>query len=229
MILPAPSYHRPSLITQGQQFLQLCHLPNCPRGWLHRPPPNVANGVHTPFFLLPLLEGATGGGAAVPPPPAANNLLLAHPGPAGAANNLAASRQNQQRVVNAAVAVVDGVIYIDEVEVESMCRPRNRDNIEALDGINNAMLQATHMIIQAIGRAHQPPAAAATAAAPLPNAATRPLLPGGDDDVIASLYACLVSARAASRTDAVDRYERMIDRLERKEVEELESRLLNHN
>ena len=176
-------------------------------------PPNVANGVHTPFLLLPL-GGATDGGAAagVPPPPAANNRLLAHPGPAGAANNLAASRQNQQRVANAAVAGVDGIIYIDEVDAESMRRPRNRDNIEALDGINNAMLQATRMISQAIGRAHQPPAtAAAVVVAPLPNAAARPLLPGGDGDVIASLYARLVSARAANRTDAVDRYERMID------------------
>jgi hypothetical protein len=145
---------------------------------------------------------------------------------------LAASRrQNQQRVANAAVEGVEGVIYIDKVEAESMRRPQNRDNIEALDGINNAMLQATCMISQAIGRAHQPPATAAAAAvvAPLPNAATRPLLPGGDGDVIASLYARLVSARVANRTDAVDRYERMIDRLERKEEEELESRLLNHN
>ena len=100
------------------------------------------------------MGGATGGGAAVLPPPAANNLLLAHPGPAGAANNLAASRQNQQRVANAAVAGVGGVIYIDEVDAESMCHPRIRDNIEALDGINNAMLQATRMISQAIGRAH---------------------------------------------------------------------------
>jgi hypothetical protein len=143
---------------------------------------------------------------------------------------LAASRQNQQRrVANAAVAGVGGVIYIDEVEAESMRRPQNRDNIEALDGINNAMLQATRMISQAIGWAHQPPAAA-TAVAPLPNATARPLLPGGDGDVIASLYARLVSARAANRTDAVVWYERMIDRLERKEEEELEARLLlNHN
>jgi hypothetical protein len=92
------------------------------------------------------------------------------------------------------------------------------------------------MISQAIGRAHQPPAATAAAAAaaaaavaPLPNATARPLLPGGDSDVIASLYTCLVSARAANRTDAVDQYERMIDRLERKEEEELESHLLSHN
>ncbi len=85
------------------------------------------------------------------------------------------------------------------------------------------------MISQAIRRAHQPPAAA-TAIAPLPNATARLLLPGGDGDVIASLYARLVSARAANRTDAVVRYERIIDRLERKEEEELEARLLlNHN
>jgi hypothetical protein len=82
------------------------------------------------------------------------------------------------------------------------------------------------MISQAIGRAHQPPAAAA-AIAPLPNAAAHPLLPGGDGDVIASLYARLVSARVANRTNAVDRSERMIDHLERKE-EELEACLLNH-
>ena len=166
-------------------------------------PPNVANRVHTPF-LLPM-GGATGGGAAVLPPPAANNLLLAHPGQAGAVNNMAACRQNQQRVANAAVAGVGGIIYIDEVDAESMRCPRNRENIEALDGINNAMLQATCMISQAIGRAHQPPAVPATAAFPLPNATARPLLPaGGDGDVVASLYAHLVSARAASRTDAVD-------------------------
>ena len=105
------------------------------------PPPNVANRVHTPFLLLPLGGATDGGAAGVPPPPAANNLLLAHPGPAGAANNLAASRRkNQQHVANAAVEGVEGVIYIDKVEAESMRRPRNRDNIEALDGINNFML-----------------------------------------------------------------------------------------
>ena len=131
-------------------------------------PPNVANGMHTPF-LRPLnvpriaAGGAAGGGAAVPPPPPANNLLPAHPGPAGAANNLAASRQRQQRIANAAVAGVGGVIYIDEVDADSMCHPRNHDNIEAIDGINHAMLQATRMISQAIGRA-QPPAAAAVVA-----------------------------------------------------------------
>ena len=60
---------------------------------------------------------------------------------ADAANNLVASRQNrQQRVANAAVAGVGGAIYIDEVEAKSMHHPRNRDNIEALNGINDAML-----------------------------------------------------------------------------------------
>jgi hypothetical protein len=121
---------------------------------------------------------------------------------------------NQQRVANAAVAGVGGVIYIDEVEAETMRRPRNRDNIDALDGINSAMLQATRMISAAIGRAHQPPAAAAAGVAP-----------GGNGDLIASLYARLANARTANRMDAVNRYERMIDRLERKEEEEMEARL----
>jgi hypothetical protein len=174
-------------------------------------PPNMANGVH--------VGGVAGGGAAVPPP-----LTAAHPGLAGA---LAASRQHQQRVANAAVAGVGGVIYIDEVEAKTMRRPRNHYNIEALDGINNAMLQATRMISQAIGWAHQPPAAAGIAP-PLPNAAARPL-PGGDGDIIVSLYTRLVSARAANRADAVVQYERMINCLEQKEEEELEARLLNHN
>ena len=181
-------------------------------------PTNVANGVRTPF-LNP--QGAAGGGAAAPPPPAAINLLPAHPGQAGAANNLA--RVNQQRVANAAVAGVGGVVYIDEVEAETMRRPRNRDNIDALDGINSAMLQATRMISAAIGRAHQPPQhqPPATAAAGV--------APGGDSDLIASFYARLANARAANRMDAVNRYERMIDRLERKEEEEMEARLLNPN
>jgi hypothetical protein len=182
-------------------------------------PPNGANGLRAPF-LLP--QGAAGRGAFGPPRPAANNLLPAHPGTTGAANNLAAS--NQQRVANAAVGGVGGVIYIDEVEAKTMRRPRNRDNIEAIDGINNAMLQATRMISQAIGRANQPPAATAAAVAPLvPNAA------GGGGDIIASLYARLASAKAANRPDAVDRYERMIDRLEQREEEELEAGLLNQN
>ena len=167
--------------------------------------------MRTPF-LNP--QGTAGGGAAAPPPPRANNLLPAHPGPAGAANNMA--RENQRRIANAAVAGVGGTVYIDKLEAETMRRPRNRDNIDALDGINSAMLEATRMISAAIGRAHQPPAATAVA-------------PGGDGDVIASLYARLQNARAANRMDAVIRYERMIDRLEMKEEEEMEARLLNTN
>ena len=84
------------------------------------------------------------------------------------------------------------------------------------------MLQATRMISAAIGRAHQPPhQPPATAAAGV--------APGGDGDLIASLYARLANARAANRMDAVNRYERMIDRLERKEEEEMEARLLKPN
>jgi hypothetical protein len=99
---------------------------------------------------------------------------------------MAASRQHQQHLANAAVAGVSGVIYIDKVEAKTMRCPQNRDNIKALNGINNAMIQATWMISQAIGRAHQPPAAAAVIA-PLPNAAARSL-PGGDGDVLGCLF-----------------------------------------
>ncbi len=60
-----------------------------------------------------------------------------------------------------------------------------------IDGINNAMLQATCMISQAsIGRANQPPAAAAAVAPLVPNATT-----GGGGDTISPLYAHLASAK----------------------------------
>jgi hypothetical protein len=131
---------------------------------------------------------------------------------------------NQQRVANAAVAGVGGVVYIDEVEAETMRRPRNRDNIDALDGINSAMLQATRMISAAIGRVHQPPQHQ-----PPASSAAAGVAPGGDGDLIASFYARLANARSANRMDAVNRYERMIDRLERKEEEAMEARLLNPN
>ena len=181
--------------------------------------------MHTPF-LRPLnvphiaTGGAAGGGVAIPPP-AANNLLLAHPGPTGAANNLAASRQRQQRVAKSTVEGVGGTIYINEVDADSMCCSRNGDNIKAINGVNHVMLHATRMISQAIRRA-QPPAAAAIVA-PLPNAAAQPLPPGEDSDVIASLYARLASARVANRTDVVVQYERMINHLKRKEEEELKA------
>jgi hypothetical protein len=51
----------------------------------------------------------------------------------------------------------------------------------------------------------------------------------GDGDVIALLYSQLEKARAANRADAVTRYKQMIDRLERKEEEEMEARLLRSN
>ncbi len=68
------------------------------------------------------------------------------------------------------------------------------------------------MISLALGRV-QPPAASAATIAPGLNTA----------DVISSLYAHLASARGTNRMDAVFRYERMIDRLERKEEDDLEA------
>ena len=227
VILPTPSYHQPSLLTAGKTIPPTWLLAQLSPRSIAPPPQHGQRSAHSfpPFTQCPAhcCRGSGRWWCSRPSSPHSNNLLPAHPGPAGAANNLAASRQCQQRVANAAVAGVGNVIYINEVDADSMCCSRNGDNIKAINGVNHVMLHATRMISQAIRRA-QPPAAAAIVA-PLPNAAAQPLPPGEDSDVIASLYARLASARAANRTDAVDRYERMIDHLERKEEEELEARL----
>jgi hypothetical protein len=180
---------------------------------------NVANQTRSPFLQstsVPLNAAAVaaGGGGAIYCP-LANKILPAHLGEAGAANNMAAARLQQPQqhlIVNAAVAGVDGVVYLEEVWADLVRCPRNCNNIEAIDGINLAMLQATRMISLAIERA-QPPTASAATAAPGLNTA----------DVIASLYTRLASARAANRMDAVFCYKRMIDRLERKEEDDLEA------
>jgi hypothetical protein len=96
---------------------------------------------------------------------------------------------------------VGGVVYLDKVGANLVRRPQNRDNIEAINGINHAMLQAMWIISLAIGRV-QPPTASAAIVAPGLNAV----------DIIASLYACLTSARAANMTDVMFHYERMIGR-----------------
>jgi hypothetical protein len=83
---------------------------------------NVANGTCTPFLQptsapFNTAAVAAGGGEAVHRP-LANNLLPAHPGEAGASNNMATGRQQQpqQRLIaNAAVAGVDGSVYLDEI------------------------------------------------------------------------------------------------------------------
>jgi hypothetical protein len=182
---------------------------------------NVANQTCSPFLQLTSVPfnaaavAAGGGGAAHCP--LANNILPAHPGEAGAANNMMAVRlqQPQQRLIaDAAVAGVDGFVYLDEVGADSVRHPRNCNNTKSMDGINCAMLQAMWMISLAIGRTQPPAASAVTVALGLNTA-----------DVIVSLYTCLASARAANRMDAVFCYKRMIDRLERKEEDDLEAHL----
>ena len=67
--------------------------------------------------------------------------------------------------------------------------------------------------------------AASTALASTVLAPAAGVAPRGNGDLIASLYARLANARTANRMDAVNRYERMIDCLEKKEEEEMEARL----
>jgi hypothetical protein len=84
-------------------------------------------------------------------------------------------QRNKRTTTNAEVAGVGGVVYINDVEANSMHCPQHHDNIKALGGINNVMLQASDIISQAIGRAQPSPAAAAIVT-PAPSAATGPLL-----------------------------------------------------
>ena len=84
-------------------------------------------------------------------------------------------QRNKGTTTNAEVAGVGGDVYINDVEANSMHCPQNHDNIKALGGINNVMLQASDIISQAISRAQPSPAAAAIVT-PAPSAATGPLL-----------------------------------------------------
>jgi hypothetical protein len=87
---------------------------------------------------------------AVPPPaPNAGAMLPAAPGQAGAANNVTRERAvlAQHVIANAAMARVGQPIIVNnEANTAAMHRPRCNDNMEVIDGINHAILQATAMI-----------------------------------------------------------------------------------
>lgn len=93
--------------------------------------------------------------AAMPVPPLAPNAganLPAEPGQVGAANNGARARAvaNQRFVANAATAGVRQPIIVDEANATAMRRTRHIDNIDAIDGLNRAMMETTNMIGEAI-------------------------------------------------------------------------------
>ena len=94
--------------------------------------------------------------AAMPVPPLAPNAganLPAEPGQqVGAANNGARARAiaNQRFIANAATAGVGQPIVVDEADATAMRRTRRIDNIEAIDGLNRAMMATTKLIGEAI-------------------------------------------------------------------------------
>jgi hypothetical protein len=93
--------------------------------------------------------------AAMPVPPLAPNAranLPAEPGQVGAANNGARARAvaNQRFVANAATSGVGQPIVVDEANATAMRRTRRIDNIEAIDGLNRAMMATTNLIGEAI-------------------------------------------------------------------------------
>jgi hypothetical protein len=105
------------------------------------------------------------------------------------------------------------------VDAAAMRRTRRVDNMDAIDGINKAMLKATQMIASIIGRmrrvAQTPPQAAASS-----SAATSFDL----GNQIDSLYKRIKKAKEENISDSILRYERLILALEKKEEEEIEAR-----
>jgi hypothetical protein len=103
------------------------------------------------------------------PAPNAGAVLPAAPRQAGAVNNAARERAvlAQRLIADAARVGVGEPIVVDEVESAAMHQPRYIDNMEAVGGINCAILQSTAIIGDAISASEYfpPPATAGNAAA----------------------------------------------------------------
>ena len=132
--------------------------------------------------------------------------------------------QQQHFAANTATAGVGAPIVVDETDAAGMRHTRRVDNMDAIDGINRAMLEATKLIASTIGRARttapDPPvvtAAATTAAASSPT--------GDWGTQIDLLYKRLKKAKEETHRDSISRYECLIKALEEKEEEEIEARL----
>ena len=170
---------------------------------------------------LPTLQGL----AAMPvPPPAGGGTggrLPAAAGVNGPANNRgrAVALQHQIFAANGATAGVGGPIVVDDVDAAAMRRTRRVDNMDAIDGINRAMLEATKMIASTIGKVRKAPT---PPRAPAATAISSSFDFGSQID---SLYKRLKKAKEENITDSVHRYERLIVALEKKEEEEIEARL----
>ena len=93
--------------------------------------------------------------------------------------------------------------------------------MDAIDGINRAMLEATKMIASTIGKVRKAPTP------PQAPAATAFLSSIDFRSQIDSLYKRLKKAKEENISDSVRRYERLIVALEKKEEEEIEARLCN--
>ena len=108
---------------------------------------------------LPTLQGLA---AMVVPPPDGSGTggrLPAVPGVARPANNRgnAVALQRQIFAANGATAGVGDPIVANEVDAAAMRRTRPIDNMDAINGINRAMLEATNMIASTIGRVRKAP------------------------------------------------------------------------
>jgi hypothetical protein len=155
--------------------------------------------------------------AAMPVPPLAPNVganLPAEPGQVGAANNGARARAvaNQCFIANAATAGVGQPIVVDEADATAMRWTRCIDNIEAIDGLNRAMMATTNMIGEAIRMRGERMAAAGGRG------------DGGDDldRKLESLHKQHKLAIKVGDQRSIKQCDRIIRILEEKEVREIE-------
>jgi hypothetical protein len=135
------------------------------------------------------------------PPPAGGGTggcLPAAPGVNGPANNRghAVALQRQIFAANGAATGVGVPIVDNDVDAAAMRRTRRVDNMDAINGINRAMLEATKMIASTIGKVRKAPTP------PQAPAATAVLSSINFGSQIDSLYKRLKKAKEENITDS---------------------------
>ena len=225
------NHARPVALLEPPPALPPPALPHIVAAVITPPTANTTNGPRPALLQqqppppqLPTLQGLAE--MAVPPPAGGGHggRLPAAPGVNGPANNRGCTIALQRQIfaANGATTGVGDPIIVDDVDAATMRRTRRVDNMDAIDGINRAMLEATKMIASTIGKVRKAPT---PPRAPATTAVSSSIDFGSQID---SLYKRLKKAKEENITDSVRRYQRLIVALEKKEEEEIEARLCNY-
>ncbi len=174
-----------------------------------------------PLPQLPTLHGLA---AMAIPPPAGSSTgghLPEAPSVVGPGNNRGCAVALQRQICAAigATAGVGDPIVVNEFDAAAMRCTSWVENMDAINGINRAMLEAMVMIVSTIDRVRKAPTPPQAPAA----AAVLSSIDFGSQ--IDSLYKHLKKAKEENITDSVCCYKRLIVALEKKEEEEIKARL----